>query len=105
MCTQFHIKVRPKRIDHISLAYYDEPYGQAAWSEAVRNGLLIDMKESAMTTIELSAQTNRDMVLLQQTSKDIGQGGKHEFRQIQRWNNVDRRVPDINTQMQMLTPI
>jgi hypothetical protein len=76
MWTQFHIKVRPKRIDHICLAYYDELYGQAAWSEAVRSGLLINMKESAMTTIELSAQTNWDIVLLQRTSKGIDQGGK-----------------------------
>lgn len=90
MWTQFHTQVRPKRIDHISLAYYDEPQGREDWNKVVESGLLIDMKELAMTTIEISQQTNWDIVLLRRTCKGAGQGQKHKFKLIRRWNNVDR---------------
>lgn len=90
MWSQFGIKVRPKRIDHISLAYFDETHGQQGWLEAVHNGLLTDMKESAMKSIPISGQTNWDVVLLRRTHKAVNQGEKHQFVELARWNNVDR---------------
>ncbi|KAH8554524.1 hypothetical protein BGW37DRAFT_546541 [Umbelopsis sp. PMI_123] len=89
MASQQDVKVRPKRIDHISLAYHDEPNGQLEWTRAVNNGLLIRMQEEAATTIELSGATSWNIVLLERTSKGSGQGEKHGFRKIRQWNNVD----------------
>jgi hypothetical protein len=90
MRSQFGVKVRPKRIDHISLAYYDETDGYQGWLEAVHNGLLNDMKESAMTSIPISGQTNWDVVLLRRIHKGVNQGEMHQFEELARWKNADR---------------
>ncbi|CAO3685927.1 unnamed protein product [Umbelopsis ramanniana] len=92
MASQQNVKVRPKRIDHISLAYHDEPNGRSEWADAVRDGLLITLQREAMTTINLSGPTGWDIVLLERTSKGTYQGEMHRFRRIRRWNNVDHHT-------------
>ncbi|KAI9280901.1 hypothetical protein BC943DRAFT_330535, partial [Umbelopsis sp. AD052] len=89
MATQQNVQVRPKRIDHISLAYHDEPHGQQEWDNAVRGGYLHTLQHEALTTIQVSDQIGWDIVLLERTSKGTGQGEMHRFRTIRRWNNVD----------------
>jgi hypothetical protein len=91
MASQQNVQVRPKRIDHISLAYHDEPDGQDEWTNAVRDGFLKTLQDEAMTTIKLSGHTGWDIVLLERTSKGIHPGEMHRFRTIRRWNNVDHR--------------
>lgn len=86
--------VRPKSINHISLAYWDEPNAtdeeEQAWYRGVsQEHLMEDICEDAKHTFCGPQQpTPWDIVLYQRIVKGEHVGEPHQFKEIRRWRAV-----------------
>ncbi|ORZ05825.1 hypothetical protein BCR42DRAFT_456699 [Absidia repens] len=105
-------RIRPKRMDHISLAYWDEPMATMKeandwlqWShgpgiESMKQDIIQHLHEfqSAASSLAVTAAP-WDMVLYERTHKGNDVGVKHVFQEWHRWHLMDlgnsyRRVGD-----------
>ncbi|CAO3595259.1 unnamed protein product [Absidia cylindrospora] len=96
-------RLRPKRMDHISLAYWDEPKATIKetndwlrWSngpglESMKQDIIQHLHE--LQSISSSSLTVTaapwDMVLYERTHKGNGVGEKHVFQEWRRWHLMD----------------
>ncbi|KAI9496658.1 hypothetical protein BDB00DRAFT_869236 [Zychaea mexicana] len=87
--------VRPKAINHISLAYWDEPHATndqtLEWHRLVLHERLMDrMYETALNAFKdisnTADYTEWDIVLYERTCKGIDVGSRHRFLEHARWS-------------------
>ncbi|KAI8636371.1 hypothetical protein BD408DRAFT_426237 [Parasitella parasitica] len=84
-------KLRPKKINHISLAYWDEPQAtqeqQRNWCAAVSGQNLFEsiQKDADVYFCNASAPTFWDVVLYQRVKKGELVGESHVFQEQGRW--------------------
>ncbi|KAI8877344.1 hypothetical protein K501DRAFT_198409 [Backusella circina FSU 941] len=80
--------IRLKKINHISLAYWDEPRATlndtATWHHFLQTCPLQSITQDFETISE--EQTNWDIVLYQRTLKGEGVGEKHQFKELERYS-------------------
>jgi hypothetical protein len=83
--------IRRKKINHISLAYWDESVTDKTWPQFLRTCPL----QSITQVFEAisSEQTDWDIVLYERTFKGERVGEKHQFKELERWciNNGNNR--------------
>ncbi|KAI7883503.1 hypothetical protein K492DRAFT_205323 [Lichtheimia hyalospora FSU 10163] len=85
--------IRPKAINHISLAYWDEPDEssdlQSIWNRRVlEDGVMDDMYRFAceeFSNMDFESAIEWDVVLYERTSKSTRAGVPHVFEEKKRW--------------------
>ncbi|KAI8393855.1 uncharacterized protein BYT42DRAFT_542052 [Radiomyces spectabilis] len=95
VCSDRQIMIRPKKINHISLAYWDEPEATAeqheAWQSMVNSGIFEKMEETARTEFQsLSNPRDWHIVLYRRTKKGRQVGEPHIFAEQARWKVIPR---------------
>ncbi|KAJ8659366.1 hypothetical protein O0I10_004726 [Lichtheimia ornata] len=93
--------IRAKAINHISLAYWDEPGEsrdlQSVWNRRVlEDGMMDDMYRRACEEFgksDFERAIDWDIVLYQRTSKSTRAGVPHAFVEKKRWWATDRSSP------------
>lgn len=84
------VTLRLKRIDHISLAYWDEPQATIEeinnWNERKRNLIFENMKEEADIYFKnMQSPLKWDIVLYERVYKGILVTQRHQFKELGRW--------------------
>ncbi|KAI9260106.1 hypothetical protein EDC94DRAFT_660396 [Helicostylum pulchrum] len=84
------VTLRLKRVDHISLAYWDEPNAtpkqQMQWKESVDQGIFDKIKqEAAIYFQQVDSPVHWDIVLYERVSKGLLVGQAHVFKELARW--------------------
>lgn len=87
------VTLRLKRIDHISLAYWDEPNAtpteQSQWKEYVEQGLFDKLKEQADIYFQkVKPPTHWDIALYKRVVKGELVGQEHIFQELGRWSTT-----------------
>lgn len=82
--------IRVKRIDHISLAYWDEPQATTDqkndWEERKRSQIFENMKREADIYFkDTKSPLGWDIVLYERVYKGVLVGQRHEFKELGRW--------------------
>lgn len=84
------VTLRLKRVDHISLAYWDEPNAtpkqQIEWKESVDQGVFDEIKQEADIYFQqVDSSVHWDVVLYERVSKGLLVGQAHVFKELARW--------------------
>ncbi|KAI7859371.1 hypothetical protein BDC45DRAFT_213826 [Circinella umbellata] len=88
------ITIRPKAINHISLAYWDEPNATvdqiAEWDQLVMKDQLMDNMykvayDSFNNVMDRPIMIEWDLVLYERTVKGVDVGSRHQFVEWARW--------------------
>lgn len=87
------VRLRLKKINHISLAYWDEPQAtpeqQREWEEKVSNGIFDKIKEDADVYFKnAEAPSSWDVVLYKRVYKGDFVGQRHVFQELCRWSST-----------------
>ena len=94
LSSNIDINIRPKAINHISLAYWDEPNATvdqiAEWHRLVMEDHLMDNMYKAAydtfnTTTDSPIMIGWDFVLYERTVKGVDVGSRHQFVELARW--------------------
>lgn len=88
------VQLRIKKINHISLAYWNEPEADNAqetkWKEEVRNGAFDKIQQAANVYFQdLPDPCPWDVVLYKRVSKGNLVGQRHVFEELGRWHTSD----------------
>ncbi|KAI8095512.1 hypothetical protein BDF21DRAFT_457803 [Thamnidium elegans] len=84
------VTLRLKRMDHISLAYWDEPNAtpkqQMQWKVSMDQGIFDKIKQEADIYFQqVDSPVHWDVVLYERVSKGLLVGQAHIFKELDRW--------------------
>jgi hypothetical protein len=85
------VHIRPKRMDHISLAYWDEPQATPletdAWLAWCNGPEMETMKQEMMHQLGSidGSDISWDIVLYERIHQGAAVGEKHQFQELSRW--------------------
>lgn len=85
------VHIRPKRMDHISLAYWDEPQASPletdAWLAWCNGPEMETMKQDLMRQLGSidNSDTSWSIVIYERIHQGAAVGEKHQFQELSRW--------------------